>query len=267
MTKKKRILINVSSILKKRRIQKKRSKRLKRKGFNVNIPLCLSNRRSFKIQGWDNALCDEPAFILGNGPSIIDENISLLEPFFTIGINRIFDIFDPTILFWQDIELWSDFWRKIIALESIKVAESRSDPEKICVNFNRFMGKPQLSGKPDVLYGGGNTGLLAVQFAFALGCDPLILLGMDCNYRDNKTDFYGRNKYHKPHTLGWCKESLRWMKNNEKLNIINCSDNKYWPREKIANIIKKLDRKGLGRGRYQEILRETKYKRLYGQNK
>ncbi len=236
-------------------IKKDKIKERKFSKFNCGKPDYLMDRRLYKIKEWRNALRGQPAFILGNGPGILDYDMAILDSFFTIGINRIFDIFDPTILFWQDIELWNDHWKKIIKLDAIKVAEEDADPEKICVNFRRLRKKPYLSGFPGLVSGLGNSGLLAVQFAFALGCDPLILIGMDCNYRDNNTDFYGRNKYHKTKTLDWCKRSLRWMKNNEKLNIINCSDNDYWPKCDLNEIVKRYKNKGLGKNLYKRIFR------------
>ena len=60
------------------------------------------------LKKWKNLCKDETVFILGNGLSISSYNLDLLKNYFTIGINRIIYVFDPTILFWQDITFWED---------------------------------------------------------------------------------------------------------------------------------------------------------------
>jgi hypothetical protein len=81
-----------------------------------------------------------------------------------------------------------------------------------------------------VLNGRGSTGPLAYQLACVLGCNPIVLLGYDCKYRQGKTDFWGKNRFHKPHTLKNCSRGLQWIKRvadseEHKKEVINCSDN------------------------------------------
>ena len=80
-------------------------------------------RERFIIKDWVGRLSGVPAFILGNGPSLNDEPVELLEPYFTVGINRAFLLMDPTVLLWQDIGLWNTEHRKLHNLQAVKVIQ------------------------------------------------------------------------------------------------------------------------------------------------
>jgi len=70
------------------------------------------------------------------------------------------------------------------------------------------------TSKTHVLYGRGSTGPLAVELAVAMGCRPIILLGMDCQVQAGKTDFYGENKHWLQHTIENCDRGLNFLKND-----------------------------------------------------
>jgi len=184
-----------------------------------------------------------PCFILGNGPSLNDSDISSLSPYFTLGINRAFLKIDPTITLWQDIEFWHSERKQIVRLSSIKVCRNTADPQNRFYHFRQQPGDFAVPKHPGCLYGMGTTGPIAVQFAHALGCNPIILLGMDCKVRDGKTDFYGNNKYHKPHTMENCSRGLNWVKKNiTDIDIINCSNNDLWKNHALEKVLKeKID--------------------------
>lgn len=194
------------------------------------------------VKEWAGKMNDMPAFILGNSPSLNDENVSLLEPYFTIGINRAFYKIDPTVLFWQDIELWFTEKKKILKLNSIKVSRDIADPMSRFFHYKIKPGAFKIPENPSILHGFGTTGPLAFQFAHALGCNPIVLLGMDCKVRGNSTDFYGKNRHHKPHTLSNCEKGLKWIKNNvTDREIINCSkDNEIFDYQSLESVIQRL---------------------------
>ena len=168
--------------------------------------------------------------------------MSLLNNYFTIGINRIFYIYGSTILIWQDINLWAQNKKDIIKSKSIKICRDISDPRKIYLNFKLAQDPFKFKRTPDKLHGRGNTGLLAAEMAVALGCSCLILIGMDGKYdKEGKTDFYGNNLDHGPNTVLQFKNSLKWLKNNCPVPIYNCSKNKFWPKIKLEKAIKEVD--------------------------
>lgn len=183
-----------------------------------------------------------PAFIIGNGPSLNDINTDLLLPFFTIGINRAFYKIDPTILMWQDVELWYSERKRILRLSAIKVCRDIADPQNRFFHFKLQSGFFKMPENPQILCGRGATGPLAVQMAYCLGCDPIILIGCDCKHRGGLTDFYGRNRQHKNHTMKNCLQGLVWMKENiQNRKIISCSDNDVFEKTDFKTVIDSLD--------------------------
>ena len=180
-----------------------------------------------KPRKWAKVLQGEPCFILGNGPSILEHNVTLLtDRYFTLGINSSHKLIDSTMLLWQDVEFFYSSRKVLPSLKAILFARELSDPLNIAFHFSLQSGGFQLPKNLSVLHGMGATGPLAFQVAYTLGCNPIVLLGCDCKYQDGKTDFYGVNRFHKPHTLKTCKRGLKWIRDcqNER-EIINCSNN------------------------------------------
>jgi hypothetical protein len=179
------------------------------------------------VQNWDRALPGVPCFIIGNGPSLAWYDISLIEKHFSIGINRAFYKIDPTILLWQDLQLWHTDKHNLLKTIAIKYCRDRADIQGRFYHFKLSIGDYSLPESASVLHGRGSSGPLAFQLAYILGCNPIVLLGCDCCYRDNKTNFYGINPMHKPHTLRNCRKGLRWIRDSKcGRDVINCSDNK-----------------------------------------
>ena len=206
------------------------------------------------MKSWKLQLKGVPCFIIGYGPSLLDQPVGSLGEYFTIGINRSFRKLDTTILIWQDIELWITERKLLSKLKAIKYARNVADPEKIAYHFKLVPGAYRLPADPSVLYGRGSTGPLAYQLAFSLGCDPIIFLGYDCAYKDGLTDFWGKNRFHKPHTLRNCSRGLQWLKTmndkHVKGTIINCSDNEaLGPKISLFDAIKQVKGKYAGTGR------------------
>ena len=204
-------------------------------------------RDKTSIKSWKGKMEGVPCFILGNSPALEDEETDLLHPFFTIGINRSFYKFDTTILFWQDVELWYGERKNIVKTNSIKVCRDVSDPQNRFFHYKLNRGDFKLPENPSSLSGTGATGPLAVQFAYSLGCNPIYILGMDCNKKGQNTNFYGRNRNHKSHTLVNCKKGLQWIQETfEDMNtdIINCSnENNFFPYTPLKQIIDQMDSK------------------------
>jgi hypothetical protein len=186
------------------------------------------NRKT--VDSWKMRMENIPCFIIGNAPSLFGVNLKPLEDFFTIGINRVFKNvkghsgIDTTILMWQDMELWYNERRSLDKLKCIKYCTENADPIGNYYHFELMNGGFKLPITPTVLFGRGSTGPLAFELAYILGCNPIILLGYDCKYKDGKTDFYGINVDHKPYTIATCNRGLKWVSNfQHSKTIINCS--------------------------------------------
>ena len=205
-----------------------------------------SVKQRSNVQNWKDKIAGVPAFVLGNGPSLNDEDITSLSNYFTIGINRSFYKIDSTILMWQDASLWFTERSKLKDVKAIKYCTSQGDTENRFLRFKIKSGAFGLPENPSILFGSGSTAPLAVQLAYLLGCSPIILLGCDCKPRLSDTDFYGKNKFHNEKTMDQCACGLEWIKkvhDDKKIQIISCSDNDIFPREKLSDVLLKVDQK------------------------
>jgi len=176
----------------------------------------------------------------------------LIEDFFSIGVNRIFRKFDPTILLWQDISLWNTEYQTLHNTQALKVSRDVSDPRKAYYNFHLKGGGYKFEPTTHILYGRGSSGPLGVQLAVAMGCRPVILLGMDCARGVNgESDFYGENKYWTDATLKNCLEGLVFIQEQCPVEVYNCGRNGLWPCEDLRDVLTQIDKKhAIGRQAY-----------------
>lgn len=230
-----------------------------------NRPSAVRNRKkpvrrskSLDPKSWMGKMKGIPCFILGNAPSLNKiEDMSILDDYFTVGINRIFYKYDPTILMWQDLALWSKEKQKVLETKSIKFCREGSETQGGFYTFFLQGREPKLTNNISKLNGRGSSGSIAYQFVHALGCDPIILVGMDCRYtKKGDTDFYGNNPMHRSHTLPACVKGLNFMKNNSgDRTIINCSRNKVFVEKKtIEETVASLGEKKYNREELVKIL-------------
>jgi len=207
---------------------------------------------------WVNAFKKIPCFLIGNGPSLIKVNTKLLENYFTIGINRCFLKIDPSILMWQDLALWVQEKKKVSKTEAIKYCRAGSDLNSGFYYFRLSGSNAKLPSHPNTLFGRGSSGSLAFQLAYILGCDPIILVGMDCRYSESGlTNFYGKNPMHREHTLVFCKKALKWIRDEKHgRKIINCSKNKVFEeRLTVEEVIEKNNIQPITRKEINKILK------------
>jgi hypothetical protein len=158
---------------------------------------------------------------------------------------------------WQDLALWSKERAKVLETKSIKFCREASETQGGFYTFFLQGREPKLTNNISKLYGRGSSGSIAYQFVHALGCNPIILVGMDCKYtKKGLTDFYGDNPMHRSHTLPACVKGLKFIKNNSSnKTIINCSSNKVFSEKKtIEEVIASLGEKKYNREELVNIL-------------
>ena len=173
-----------------------------------------SRRMRAAPRQWDacaGALKGQPAFVLGNGPTL-PERLDGLAGHFTIGTNRILTRYDPTILMWFEIDTERDIRPELATAECVcftnAVVNGGQYNSLTCVGRQAEPATeplPKLSEIPVT----GNSGASAAYWAMTLGCSPIYLLGMSGSYRGEQTNFYGKNQHHKPDTLKQLRRTLR----------------------------------------------------------
>ncbi len=188
-----------------------------------------------------NCMSGLPAFILGNGPSVNDNDLKNIDGYFSIGTNRIFQVYEPTILFWQDTQINQNHEREIDKCMSMKFCRRDCNQEEKYISFDLCGSSFSLSDSPLRLNGRGCSGVLAAEFAISLGCSHLVLIGCDGVYSNGRSDFYGNNRDHNNRTLSNFSSSLQWLKENSPVPIRNCGLSSLWKREDIKDVILDLN--------------------------
>ena len=151
-----------------------------------------------------DVLAGESAFILGNGPTLPSSLIAL-DHFFTVGVNRIAFRYDPTVLMWFDPDVWEDIQEHVERGRAICFFIPENRIPGITNDLlphgttHHFADYPLT--RPDYITATGNGGVAAAYWAMSLGCWPVFLLGMSCEYIGKRTNFYGRNRTHDNVTL------------------------------------------------------------------
>jgi hypothetical protein len=212
------------------------------------------------LEKWNGILeKKEPIFILGNGPSLTDNDLSLLDTYLTIGINRVFQAYDPTILFWQDRSVWATSSKDMQKTKSIKVTRKGMVGPNLFPNYLFFVLKGKRNspypGQCDTakLIGQDITHGVTTQFAEALCPSHIVFLGIDCQFRDGKTDFYGNNKFHRKDMLDRCAQISMKIKRGCQVPIFNCGLSDCWRTRKLEEVIAEINPPKHDREYYEKL--------------
>jgi hypothetical protein len=157
-------------------------------------------------------LSGRPAFVLGNAPNLPVDSLGVLAEQFTIGVNRILlSGFTPTVILWIDSTVHHDCGDELDACGALLVCDRSVACRQWHYGLKTHVGDaaPRQRSTPTVLCCHGNTGCCAARWAVALGCRPVFLVGMGARYAGDRTDFYGRNRWHGRETLGRMAEEVR----------------------------------------------------------
>jgi hypothetical protein len=200
---------------------------------------------------WAGRLTGLPAFIIGNSLSVLMYDLSSIDDYFSIGINRAFRgnskgafPIDPTILIWQDKSFWQTEGPVVKRSKCIRCCPTNADPERICYNFDiaAAVGFSFDKSSPHLLAGRGSTGPLAVELAVALGCRPIIILGMDCLVTPARTDYFGHNEFWTPLTVTNCNRGLDFIQQKCPVPVLNCGLSDRWPKVTLGQALDLVDK-------------------------
>ena len=89
-----------------------------------------------------------------------------------------------------------------------------------------------------------------------MGASSVVLLGIDCEYETpEKTDFYGKNEQHRPHTLRNFHRAMKFARRECPIPVYNGGRVEYWPKKSLSSTIKELKPKKLSRIQWVTKLR------------
>ena len=143
-------------------------------------------------------------FILGNGPSLIPEDLDLLKDEITFASNRIYKIFDRTdwrpsyfVMFDESVGLSEGVVENVSKIECIKFVREqgyyayKDIKGKVCYIHSKYSRKyidvPHFSEDLiEGIYSIATVTYMAIQIARWMGFDEIYLLGMDNKYAYSK---------------------------------------------------------------------------------
>lgn len=149
----------------------------------------------------DGAWAGRRCFIIGGGPSLKNLELSGITGELTIGVNRAFELIDPTIIFSMDSRFYT--WLKSGEVSSDAWEQYQASPAwKVWIDTHgyQFGAEVQtikaLLGKAaqDSLINGfsmpTNSGAAALRLAIALGANPIYLLGFDLHQNGKRQQWW-----------------------------------------------------------------------------
>lgn len=168
-------------------------------------PTKFTNRFAWDVLP-DNAWHNQSCFIIGGGPSLTHFDWDKLKGKLTIGINRVYEKYDPTIIFGMDPHFvrWvlmgkygEEAKKKFMESRAFKVwllTTPVSLPSyihilKIWSNYAVATRAFPFSMKQGIGHG-TNSGYAALNLAACLGANPIYLLGYDMKHEAGKTHWH-----------------------------------------------------------------------------
>lgn len=175
----------------------------------------LSNRFIYEVLP-DRSWKGKPCVVIGGGPSLSDFDWDLLCGWRVIGVNRVYEKFDPTIIFSMDTRFlrWimeakygEKARKKFMSSKAYKVwlctYNCKLPPEiyivRVWENYSRgFRAFPDTMRQG--IGHGNNSGYGALNLAACLGANPIYLLGFDMRYaREDAAGEKMRTHWHEGH--------------------------------------------------------------------
>lgn len=179
------------------------------RGFEV---FSLSGTRQFHIPHLLDEFQDchkgERCFVVGNGPSLNELDMTRLRDEITLGSNRCFlgfDRFGGRFTYWgvydhYQVQEYGREYEAGLPADIVKFFSFEYLPllrlENACpVNLAWVREAPhQFSNDPARLYTGFTVTYMLLQIAVIMGCDPIILIGVDHKYGVKRRSYVDRKK-------------------------------------------------------------------------
>ena len=148
----------------------------------------------------NNSWKGQRCFIIGGGFSLNRFDYSLLKDDLTIGINRAFEKFNPTISFFSDTRFWGwleqghfgEGTKEKFKSQKIKVAFNYIDfpyPDGV-LKVNEYQNDYISFDLNNGIMLGDNSGFAALNLAICLGANPIYLLGFDMKNINGRANWH-----------------------------------------------------------------------------
>jgi hypothetical protein len=179
---------------------------------------------------------DSTVFILGGGPSLLNNDLSLIHDKRVIGVNQAYKLGSWIDLLWYGDKQW--FFSQLPQVKQFKglIATCNHEvQEHRRYKRTKYVGRGKQSGiatdRRTHIAWNGNSGASAINVAYWLGAKKVVLLGFDCKLPE---DIYtGKTHWHNDYEPKIDKRSRQLVDSYKRFL-------RYWP-----NVKKDADRIGL----------------------
>ena len=149
-----------------------------------------------RLRSLRNKYSNKRCFVIGNGPSLNKTDLSRLKNEYTFGTNRIYLLFD-------ELGFSTTFY---IAIDALILKQYKSDINELSnTKFIMWKNRHEIVFKSNViffeqdlevcfksdpikkLYTSGTVTYIAMQLAYYMGFNPVILVGVDNSYKTYRT--------------------------------------------------------------------------------
>lgn len=213
-------------------------------------------------------------FLLGGGPTLRDFDFSLLEGHITIGVNKIFKLYDPTILYCMDRKFFAyihsnekiegdenllDLWLNSKAKKYFIASNSKDKNTSTFFKNEPIEIVPRLQTKcismdlKKGIFPSNNSGFGALMLAIALGYKTVYLLGYDMRIDEQHTHCHNGYPNQKMdnqqrHLESFKRSFYSFARDIEKagIEVINLSPNSAldcFKKKNIKDVFSKLEKK------------------------
>lgn len=165
--------------------------------WNVNSGISEVNRS--RLARYSDRHKGQRCFIMGNGPSLGNMDLSKLSDEITFGLNRIYLLFDklpfiPTYYVSINDLVLEQFAHEISVLKMQKFINwncksfyNFSDPSVAFIRISIALGDKFNRQITRPFYSGGTVTYVAIQLAFIMGFSEIYLIGVDHSFADKGT--------------------------------------------------------------------------------
>jgi len=157
----------------------------------VFSPVWMKNKA--RLEGWRNRFAGERCFIVGNGPSLKQTDLSKLEGEFTFGMNRIYLAFDEydfktsCLVSVNDLVLEQCYQdMQALAIPRFVTWRARrffnAGPETMFLDTDYTLPENFSGDATGRLFEGFTVTYVCLQLAYFMGFEEAILIGVDHNF-------------------------------------------------------------------------------------
>ena len=158
-----------------------------------------STSRTSEMKSLEGKHKGKPCFILGCGYSVNLVDLSKLDKYVTIGVNRIVYSYFPTYWIFIDHPIVKEFGSKIdlkvIGSQIVCWEQARFTTHGAMVFHTHKNRRANiLDPKSEGLQFGNTTSFAALHLAYLMGCNPIAFIGLDLCYVNGYLHFYDVDK-------------------------------------------------------------------------